>query len=152
MKSIVAFCLAVWAFPLWAQLPPAQPQTSNWFAEHVEFEVRLRGVATATNPSPVVHTSVLKFPTLAGNPFNVTIGCWRTTSSCQQVVAATVRVFIRLPWNTRANITKYVLCSGTECMMPAFSPMTAKVGESYSFKYDRTTAKWVTVPSVVVVR
>jgi len=47
------------------------------------------------------------------------------------------------------NVTRFVLCNASECLLPEFPALTAKPGEAYRFFYDRTTAQWVSHPVVV---
>jgi hypothetical protein len=148
LKTLIALMLL--SFPAFGQAP-VQPQSIGGLAEFVEFDIRFKGVATATNPAPTVKlASAVKFPTLEGQYFRHTEPCWNKTSACPVVVSATVQIFVRLPWiGTRTNVTRYLLCAGTECAMPSFQPMTAKPGEGFQFEYDRVKAVWNGVPSVV---
>lgn len=133
----------------WAQPSPVQPQSDNWLAERIEFEVRLKGDPTPTNSFPTVKVTTIKFHGLTGQRFTANIGCWQTASACPKVSAVTVKVFLQVPWIGRVNVSKYFLCKSSECLMPGFTPLVANVGQSYSFSYDRIAAKWASAPTVI---
>ena len=148
-KLLCAIALMMW-LPAMAQMPLAKPQASTW-AELVEFEFRLRGVPNAAGTVSTARLIKARFATLNATAFTHTEPCWNTASACPVVASATVRIFIKLPWSTRLNVTKYVLCEASECLLPPFAQMQAKVGEGYSFRYNRLTAAWDTPPRVVAV-
>jgi hypothetical protein len=128
-------------------IPPVQPQLGLHGLTLIE--VRLKGAPTATNPSPTVRLIKWKPATIDAKTFTWTEPCWNAKSSCPQVVAATVRVYLSLPWLPNVNVTRFVLCGGSECLLPAFAPMQAKPGEGYRLSYDRYTAQWVEAPKVI---
>ena len=149
-KLLCAIGLAALLGQVQAQMPLAKPQASTW-AELVEFEFRLKGVPSATGTVATVKLIKAKFPTLNATKFGLDEPCWNKTSVCPVVVSATAQVFIKLPWSTRLNVTKYVLCEASECLLPPFAQMQAKPGEGYRFRYNRLTAVWDTPPSVIAI-
>ena len=128
-------------------LPPVQPQPG--LHTLVTLEIRLKGAPTATNPSPTVKLYTWKLENADSRRFTLVVPCWNTKSTCPQVLAATVRVYVKLPWVANVNVTRFVLCDGSECGLPKFAPLVAKPGEGYRFSYNRIRAVWVEVPSVV---
>ena len=83
--------------------------------------------------------------------FIVKVPCWNKVSVCPQVASVTIKVFLKVPWIGRANVTRFTLCSQSECSLPAFVALQAKPGEAYRFFYNRMTAAWGEAPSVVTV-
>ena len=151
MRRLVASLLLALAPALvGAQPPPVQPQPG--LHNYLEVEVRLKGNPTATNPSPTLKVSNLTGwqPTVDARYFNGSIPCWRTAAACPPVVAATARVYLKLPWLlTRVNVTRFVLCDASECLLPPFTVMIAKPGQAFSFNYDRVDAVWKEPPTVI---
>ena len=140
--------LALLTFPAFAQtIRPIQPQFG--LQALVTLEIRLKGAPTANNPLPTVRLVKWQPATMDARTFTFTQFCWNTKSSCPQVVAATVRLYLNLPWLSNVNVTRFVLCNAPECTLPTFAPFVAKPGEAYRFSYDRVTAQWVTPPGIV---
>lgn len=127
-------------------IPPVEPQAG--LQGLVTLEIRLKGVPTLTNPSPTVKLYTWQLKNADSGTFILTIPCWNTTSACPRVIAATVRVFLKLPW-ANMNVTRFVLCNASECMLPVFPVMIAGPDESYRFSYDRTKAVWAEPPRIV---
>ena len=152
MKLLVLALMLAWPLAARAQPPPVQPQPG--LHNYLEVEVRLKGNPTATNPSPTLRLEKLTgwAPTADARYFNGAIACWRTTSTCPPVVGATARLYLKLPWiATRVNVTRFVLCDASECVLPPFAAMSAKPGEFFNFNYDRVAAVWKVQPSVTAV-
>ena len=141
--------LALLTFPAFAQsvLPPVQPQPG--LQALTTIEIRLKGVPTATNPSPTVRLIKWSPKTIDVETFAVSEMCWNAKSPCPKVVEATARVYLTLPWLPNVNVTRFVLCPASECLLPPFSALQAKPGEIHWFIYNRYTAQWKTPPSVV---
>jgi hypothetical protein len=140
-----ALCIVLLAAPA-ALAVPVQPQSTDWLSANVETEVRLKKAdgTTARLVKPA-------FPTYNARYFILTEPCWNKSSACPEITGATISLFVKLPWSNRLNVTKYVLCGATVCDMPAFGPLIAKPGEGYRLRYDRVTARWDPMPSVVSV-
>lgn len=132
---------------VFAQPAPVQPQPG--LQGIGSAEIRLKGAPTLTNPSPTVRLSKVVFKNLDSKTFIHTEACWNAKTACPLVVAATVRVFIELPWLGRVNVSRFVLCNATECLLPAFAPLSANPGQAYRFSYDRYTAAWTEPPAVI---
>ena len=133
------------AIALAQAIPPVQPQPG--LQNSIAVEVRFKGARTATNPSPTLR--VMKFQTTDAKIYNVMHACWNKTTVCPPVVAATVRVYLSLPWDTSVNVTRFVLCNASECLLPSFSPLVAKPGQSFYFRYNRLQGQWEQPPSVI---
>jgi len=149
--TIIALWLALLPLAVEAQTPNVTPNTESYLDSITEIDIRLKGTATASTPFPTLKlmTGEKFLPKANALIFNYQTPCWNKTS-CPAVTAVTVQVFLKFPWG-RSNVTRYTgLCGNrTECTLPAFSPLTAKAGESYKFAFDRVNAKWVEPPSVV---
>lgn len=133
-----------------AQAPNVTPQVATWLESNTEVDIRLKGVPTATNPSPTVRLvrGVRFDPPFAQN-YIYSLPCWNTASVCPQVVGVTIQVFLTLPTG-RSNVTRFTgMCgNASECVLPSFSGVQAKPGESYRFNYSRVKAIWNEPPSV----
>lgn len=123
-------------------LPPVQPQPG--LQNLIEIETRLKRADGST-------ARLLKEtpPTIDARTFVAVIPCWNRTTTCPQIVSATVQLYIRLPWSTRMNVTRFVLCNGSECLLPPFAALQARPGEAYRFRYDRVSAQWAEPPTVI---
>lgn len=126
---------------------PVEPQPG--LHTMIELEIRLKGTPTATQPSPTVRLRKWTPSTIDARTFTLTEPCWNAKSACPQVVTVTAQLYLKLPWATRVNVTRFVLCSGSECLLPAFAPLQAKPGEAFRFSYDRMTAQWTEPPRIV---
>ena len=148
-RRVASLLLALAPALVGAQTSPVQPQPG--LHNFMEVEVRLKGAPTATNPLPTLRLEKLTgwTPTVEARYFNGSIACWRTASACPPVVAATARVYLKLPWiTTRVNVTRFVLCDASECLLPPFPSMVAKPGQFFNFIYDRKDAVWKEPPRV----
>ena len=149
MRALTFIALLA-ATPAAAQSPPpVQPQPG--LHKLVSVEVRLKGAPTATGEQGSTVRLITFSPQNADSrTFILTQACWNKTAICPAVHAATVRLYLKLPWSTRLNVTRFVLCGSTECTLPHFAPIQAKPGQAYKFSYDRVEAIWTETPSVVV--
>ena len=120
---------------------PIQPQPG--LQRVVDIEVRLKSGATTVK----VHRWTPL--TINVGTVTLTVQCWNKVTDCPPVTSATVRLYLKLPWIPSVNITRYVLCNDTECLLPEFTPIQAPVGQAYKFSYDRRTARWVEPPRIV---
>lgn len=129
-------------------IPPAQPQPEVGLAQYVEFEIRLKGPPTATNPNPTVRLIKTTFRTIDGRYFNYVEPCWNKTTPCK-ITGATVSVFAKVPWTPRLNVTRHLVCPAPECSLPSFQLVQAQPKEAFQFRYDRVTATWAPTPKVI---
>jgi hypothetical protein len=155
LAALAVFLLSAQAY---GQLPAAQPQNqADFYSSFIEIELRLK---RADGTTARVH--VPKFGTMNAGAFTVTVPCWNKASACPAVVAVTARVSVLLPWiPTKSNVTKYVLCNGSECQLyyddgtpsgsPTFPAISAKPGEGYQIRFDRLKGRITPQPIVVAV-
>jgi hypothetical protein len=121
-----------------------------WYNDKVEVELRLKGPATTTNASPTIRVATIRFANVNARYFEHVWPCWNTASSCPQVTGVTARIYLKLPWTGRVNVTRYILCNGTECSLPNFPAIAAKPGEVYALSYDRIKAVWRVTPYITI--
>jgi hypothetical protein len=159
MRTLIALlALALLPLAVAAQtVPPSPnvtPQTVTGLQDYIEVDVRLKGIATATNPSPTIRVvGAARWEPMNGRYFTLDVPCWNKSSACPPVAGVTFQVFFRLTGSaSRTNVTRFTGMCGlltTECIAPWFVPITAKPGESYRFRYDRVAANWDATPTVV---
>jgi len=145
MKRHLFALLAAASLPVFAGPPIVQPQSQTWLSDNIEVELRLK---TATESTAKVYIARFRKLEDAGR-FIVKVPCWNKVSVCPPVASVTIKVFLKVPWIGRANVTRFTLCSQSECSLPAFAALQAKPGEAYRFFYNRMTAAWEEAPSVV---
>lgn len=137
------------SFAAQAQMPKVEKLSRSWFNDKVEFELRLK-TKNAKGEESTARLVTVKFANINARYYKHTEPCWNKASACPAIGGVTVRAYLTTPWLPRTNITRFLLCNGTECQLdPWVNPIQAKPGEGYAFDFDRVGGKWRTMPSVV---
>jgi len=145
----LALVLLLACAPALAQMPKVEKLSRSWFNDKVEFELRMRGTNSKGSPY-TVRVVKLRFSNINARYYVHIEPCWNKVSACPAVNAVTIRAYLTLPWLPRTNITKFLLCNASECLLEPWAiPIQAKPNEGYRFDYDRVAGLWRTVPSVV---